>query len=237
MDKRYHALDALRASMMLLGLVFHTVISYAVSKRAAWSYHDAATTLVADIIVDFTHIFRMPIFFVLAGFFAAMLYMKRSPGGLASNRAMRIVVPFVIGWAALHPLVISGAVFANVAQARSIDFGLLVVSARFRNGSLFFPDNTLHLWFLYYLIYFYALAFLLSALAPRLPATWHTKFLKFFESIVSRPLSRLLILTFATAGVLLPLDGVFPTSTSFVPDTGTLVSYGVFLSFGWALFL
>ena len=27
-DQRYYALDALRASMMLLGLVFHSVISY-----------------------------------------------------------------------------------------------------------------------------------------------------------------------------------------------------------------
>ena len=42
----------------------------------------------------FIHIFRMPIFFVMAGFFAAMLYLRRGPGGLAQNRATRIVVPF-----------------------------------------------------------------------------------------------------------------------------------------------
>ncbi len=85
---RMHALDGLRATMMLLGLVLHTAVSYTtVSLGAAWPYDDPATTVVADLGTLFIHVFRMPIFFVLAGFFAAMLYLRRGAAGLIRNRS------------------------------------------------------------------------------------------------------------------------------------------------------
>lgn len=94
---RMHALDGLRATMMLLGLVLHTAVSYTViDLGAAWGYKDTATTLFADLVVMFIHVFRMPVFFVLAGFFAAMLCVRRGVAGFVNNRLQRIVLPFVV---------------------------------------------------------------------------------------------------------------------------------------------
>jgi hypothetical protein len=43
--QRYHALDALRATMMLLGLVLHSAVSYTARPLgAAWPYHDQQTS-------------------------------------------------------------------------------------------------------------------------------------------------------------------------------------------------
>ena len=52
--QRYHALDALRATMMLLGLVLHSAVSYTASPLgAAWPYHDPHTSPWFDLIVFF----------------------------------------------------------------------------------------------------------------------------------------------------------------------------------------
>ena len=68
-QERLHALDGLRAVMMLLGLVLHSLDSYTVTDLGgAWPFKDAATSAIADNITRFIHVFRMPVFFVLAGF-------------------------------------------------------------------------------------------------------------------------------------------------------------------------
>ena len=70
--KRLHSLDALRAAMMLLGLVLHSVVSYiTIAIPEAWPYQDRQTSVAFDYLVFAIHLFRMPTFFVMAGFFAA----------------------------------------------------------------------------------------------------------------------------------------------------------------------
>jgi peptidoglycan/LPS O-acetylase OafA/YrhL len=121
---RLHALDGLRAVMLLLGLVLHTFVSYqVVSAGAAWPYKDALTTPVADYVVAYIHVFRMPIFFVLAGFFAAMLDLKRGALGMLDNRARRILIPGALALLVLFPLTIGGFAFANAAKLGSIQAG------------------------------------------------------------------------------------------------------------------
>ena len=52
--------------------------------------------MAVDACIWFLHLFRMPLFFVVAGFFAAMLVARRGIGGLFRNRVRRIALPFVI---------------------------------------------------------------------------------------------------------------------------------------------
>ena len=235
---RLHALDGLRATMMLLGLVLHSSVSYGVvDYGAAWPYKDPATTIVVDLIVYFIHVFRMPVFFVLAGFFAALLYLRRGPGGLARNRAMRIVVPFAVGWVILCPLAIGGFIFANAEKSGSIAMGSFEVIVRQSGIWGLFGDTTRHLWFLYDLIFFYLAALGLAPLVERLPATFRARTLRVFESVVSRPLLRTLAPASLTAATLLPMGGWLRTSTSFMPDPLVLLAYGVFFGFGWLLCL
>ena len=84
--ERFHALDALRAAMMLLGLVLHSAASYTRTPLGdAWPYHDPHTNVAFDLLVFFIHLFRMPLFFVVAGFFAALLYSSRRPRALRAQ--------------------------------------------------------------------------------------------------------------------------------------------------------
>jgi fucose 4-O-acetylase-like acetyltransferase len=102
--KRYHSLDSLRAFLMLLGILLHAACSYVTFPLGeAWPYKDAQAVHPAfDLVVVFVHVFRMPLFFLLAGFFARLMLERRGPESLARNRFRRIVVPFVLGLCLLY---------------------------------------------------------------------------------------------------------------------------------------
>ena len=107
-NPRYHGLDFLRAGMMLLGIVLHVSVSYIVRVEGAppvpWPYADPDQTHAAFLLTGFIHLFRMPGFFLLAGFFAGLLIDKRGRRAFFGNRVMRILVPLLIGWVVLWPL-------------------------------------------------------------------------------------------------------------------------------------
>jgi peptidoglycan/LPS O-acetylase OafA/YrhL len=81
---RYHALDALRAAMMFLGIYLHAVVAY--SPSGGWPYKPAQLTTTLDWSVGLIHVFRMPVFYVMAGFFAALLLQRYGLRRAADNR-------------------------------------------------------------------------------------------------------------------------------------------------------
>ena len=93
--ERIHALDSLRAIMMLLGIVLHTTMTYADTDFGdAWILKDIGSTDISnDYIYKVIHSFRMQTFFVVAGFFASLLFYERSPIKMIKNRVSRIVLP------------------------------------------------------------------------------------------------------------------------------------------------
>ena len=66
-NRRYYALDALRGIMMMLGILLHAAMFYLAAPP--WpAPMDPSTSLAFDALVHFIHSFRMPLFFVMAGF-------------------------------------------------------------------------------------------------------------------------------------------------------------------------
>ena len=96
--ERLHALDSLRAIMMLLGVVLHSVITYIGGEPyVAWRIRDPNnfnTNL--EWVNAFIHVFRMPIFMLVAGFFAALLFYERGTRQMFKNRMSRITYPFLV---------------------------------------------------------------------------------------------------------------------------------------------
>ena len=87
---RLHALDNLRAVMMWLGIVLHVGIIYTYNPLPLpLPWHDQKTSLLADWLVALIHSFRMPVFFILAGFFVVLLVHGRGVGGMLANRLKR----------------------------------------------------------------------------------------------------------------------------------------------------
>ncbi|HTG19053.1 MAG TPA: acyltransferase family protein [Reyranella sp.] len=81
---RFHALDSLRAAMMFLGIYMHVVVAY--SPIGGWAFKPPELTTTLDWSLVLIHVFRMPVFYVMAGFFAALLWERYGFRRAATDR-------------------------------------------------------------------------------------------------------------------------------------------------------
>ncbi|WP_416355580.1 acyltransferase family protein [Aureimonas phyllosphaerae] len=100
-SSRVYFLDAARAVMLLLGIPFHVSEIYRVSNGYSIDSPDAS--YLASAISAAVHVFRMPAFFILSGFFAAMLLQKGTPESWMKGRTWKLGIPLVattllLGW-------------------------------------------------------------------------------------------------------------------------------------------
>lgn len=235
--RRIHSLDSLRAIMMLLGLVIHSAITYGVVDYGnAWSLKDnISTSLSNDFIVNFIHAFRMQTFFLVAGFFGAMLFYERKPKKMIKNRIARILLPFVVFVILLWPTIIFSFSYTN-AIFDGNENAFADTLSMFSNPSIFIPKATFHLWFLYYLSIITLASVLIALIFLRLPKiSNHIK--KLFKWIFSKPLLRILIFACVTAlSYFIMQTTSVETSTSFILDLNTFLYYFIFYIIGWALY-
>ena len=236
-SERLHSLDSLRAIMMLLGLVIHSSVTYgAVNYGGAWFLKDPGTTHVSnDFIVFFIHAFRMQIFFMVAGFFGAMLFYERSPIKMIKNRISRVVLPFIVFVLLLYPSIKFGIAYTNLIFQGGPN-AFMEALATLSSWDTLIPSSTFHLWFLYYLalITFVSagLAFFfqkMNKISAAISAT--------FNWLIVRPVLRVLFFGVMTAMVYYIMGTTsLATPFSFVPDVNAFIYYFSFYIVGWVLF-
>ncbi len=100
--ERRHDLDALRAVAMLLGVGLHGAMSFA---DVPWVVQDTRQNDAFGVFVAAVHGFRMPAFFVMSGFFTAMLWRQRGLVTLLRHRFRRIFLPLLLGLFTVVPAV------------------------------------------------------------------------------------------------------------------------------------
>lgn len=95
---RLHEFDALRAFALLLGILLHAALSYAPGSSAFWIVPDASTGLVAGLAFYVPHMFRMILFFLISGFFSAMLFGRLGKRAFLIQRFKRITLVLMLFW-------------------------------------------------------------------------------------------------------------------------------------------
>ena len=98
---RYHDMDALRAIAMILGIALHGALSFV---PFPWSVQDSEQHEVFGTFFWAIHGFRMPVFFVMSGFFTAMLWRRRGLGSILRQRFLRVLLPCMVGIWTIGPL-------------------------------------------------------------------------------------------------------------------------------------
>jgi peptidoglycan/LPS O-acetylase OafA/YrhL len=186
-----------------------------------------------DLSLVLIHSFRMPLFFVMSGYFAAMLWVRLGTSGFLRHRLKRIALPFLVGWCVVYIPTKSGFVFAS--QMASPE-PLTALLENFRSGAFFSELTTAHLWFLYYLLYLYVAALTFSLIVPTLfsgdARRWCDRQFRRMASSAWRPL----VFAVPTAATLSFMrSGALDTETGFVVTPKVLAAYGVFFAFGWLL--
>ena len=98
---RRHDLDALRAVAMLLGIVLHGLMPFMPGLSVIGNTQTACWVWILFLGI---HGFRMPLFFLVSGFFTAMLWQKRGVQTMLQQRSVRILLPCLLGTVTIVPL-------------------------------------------------------------------------------------------------------------------------------------
>lgn len=101
MTDRRSDLDALRGAAMILGIVLHTCASFF---GFPWSVHEQQSNTILALLCVWIHGFRMPLFFMLSGFFTQLVYEQRGLKKLMQQRFERIAIPLVLASLCILPL-------------------------------------------------------------------------------------------------------------------------------------
>lgn len=174
-DERFHALDALRAFALLLGVLLHSTMPF-VAPAGVWAVGTARPSLIPSWLSFYLHTFRLEIFFLLSGFFGALVIERRGARAYAVDRLKRVVLVFVVF---LYPMkfVLTALWMAGGLKTGWLPpstethawLGLTLQALRLEA----WPAIVLtHLWFLYYLACISGLFLSMRALARRSRAGW-----------------------------------------------------------------
>src|SRR3954453_3910652 len=101
---RLHALDAVRAFALLLGIVLHATLSFVPSPTRIWIIRDSHPRMTLAVTFFAIHVFRMTTLFVIAGFFGHTSFHRRGAGDFVRDRLRRIALPLLIAWPILFAL-------------------------------------------------------------------------------------------------------------------------------------
>lgn len=229
---RLYALDNLRALMMWLGIVLHVAAIHMVNDSPL-PWRDERTTPLADLLTAFIHAFRMPVFFILAGFFAAMLVQRRGVQGMVHNRLRRLGLPFAVFWPPVFAAcVVLALLFVHrmVRGTWGLDASIMPVRPNIPTG-----PSTMHLWFLWMLLWFCMLTAPVLWLGARLPAAVPAAVTRMFARLCGAPWGfAVLALPLAGVGAWYPQGVVIP-SGAFVPPLAEWLHNGLFFVAGWSL--
>jgi glucan biosynthesis protein C len=143
-DNRVHWLDGARALLITIGILLLASRIYDTS--GSWLVHDASGSPAFEAAWRVIHIFRMPAFFIVAGFFCALSVRRHGADGFLPRRFLRVGVPMLAIALTLN-VAQDWLLYAN-ATGRTLIPGYLA-SERF---AAFWRDANWHshLWFLHY---------------------------------------------------------------------------------------
>lgn len=116
---RRQDLDALRAFAMLLGIALHAGLTYMTVQFWLWPVSDERTHFAFDVMYSAVHGFRMPLFFMVSGFFTAMLWRKRGLSALIKQRSKRVLLPLLVFLVPIQMLAIGVVILVVWLEAGS----------------------------------------------------------------------------------------------------------------------
>lgn len=235
---RYHGLDFVRAMMMSLGVVLHTALVF---MPEGWIYIDPDVVSWSPLVIWAIHVFRMSAFFVMAGFFGAMLLERRGTATFLGHRFDRIVIPLVIGWFVLYPMLMWSISFAWThagIDPAEVGGAWAAITMAWEKTSLvtnWADAGPMHLWFLYFLVWYYVAAALVRPVLVRLGPV--SRMLQAVVGALCTGRARLLRLPVLVGVSFLFNLGMkepgIETSDEWAPDWFLLATYAWPFTIGW----
>ena len=149
-------MDSLRSVLIIMGISLHAANIYHVD--GSWMISDPEQHVVFNYLTHFIHLFRMPAFFILSGYFSLFIYQRYGVKKYFRYRLRQIIIPvMVIG------LVVNSLQGVLLYYGESSIFN----GRSFFDGYLFSGAWISHLWFLVFLLIFIILLGLIMPILDR----------------------------------------------------------------------
>jgi peptidoglycan/LPS O-acetylase OafA/YrhL len=185
------------------------------------------------------HLFRMTLFFVIAGFFARMMLQRRGTGGFVKDRAKRILGPLLAFW----PIVFAGIVATFIWGVATMNGGAMPTNPPPPPPITIWTFPLTHLWFLYMLLWLYAGALLLRGLvglvdrSGRLRSGPVDAAIGFIvrSRIAPLVLAAPLAVVLATKADWIAWGGIPTPDAGLIPNLAAAIGFATAFGFGWLL--
>lgn len=197
----------------MLGVVLHS--SQVFNPAASWVIHNALETTVAAYVVDAIHLFRLPAFFMVSGYFFLRSLRKYGVRRLLKLRGERILVPLIVSAATLNCI---QAFLLDSSGWRHFEVREYLFSGRWLS----------HLWFLYYLFAYYLIACFVMRYAGSIPGS----ITRFCSRVVEECHMVVILSLWSVCQILLLLLGkALPVMYFPIPGFSTLYNLAFYLQF------
>jgi len=185
-------------------------------------------------VVNFIHIFRMEVFFIVAGYFGALLYHKKGSAYLLTNRFYKILLPLIAALLILYPIMYFATSYSTLAIAGNKDAFDLTIE-KFKSGQ-WLPFRLNHLWFLYDLLIFTFVMICYEIAVKFIPPL--QRFVnKWIGLVLQKPVIRILVTSLLfLLGLFFNKEYALHTNVSFWIDWRMIYTYLIFFGGGWFIY-
>jgi glucans biosynthesis protein C len=229
-NERINGFDAVRAVAMWLGVVLHSLIVYKATPAPNWPHDAGAGYVFLDWLYDFIHIFRMPLFYLVAGFFSRMVIAKKGLSYFINQRFQRIFIPFIVSVIVLLPLSLLPFHVYRFFYEEQLSWS---VAWQKSSAQMLRWNGFAHLWFLYYLLFFYVTAIGIQLAISKAGVKSSEGVIRFIGSFTIIKAGIPVVILWA----LLQVFHIYtpPVYTGIKPNLVYILYYGLFFYWGWLM--
>jgi glucan biosynthesis protein C len=112
--QRLYFFDNLKAFIILLMVVFHIGMGYTTWDLKWWTVNDIQKHKFFDFFILETDVYIMPIMFMIAGYFAPMVLVKKGITAFWQDKWKRIILPWIGGVLFIAPLIAYSSFFSRM---------------------------------------------------------------------------------------------------------------------------
>jgi peptidoglycan/LPS O-acetylase OafA/YrhL len=226
-------------------VVFHSAESFGPNNHY-WAIVDCSPSEFLEDVRFACHSFRLELFYVMTGFFARLLLVKRGTRPFIHNRVQRILVPLVVGWVLLYPIVVLIWLWGKSVSGGLVEFGVPAEASRlsplvlwigfFMSGGFLQKFGLIHLWFLHQLLVLYALMLVAVWLTAR--SRWREAWMRQLDrwfAVATSSRWSLFFFAIPTIPMMLFMDSwtVDTPKESLLPHLPTTILFGFCFWVGW----
>ncbi|HCV97725.1 MAG TPA: hypothetical protein DGJ56_00355 [Verrucomicrobiales bacterium] len=240
-QERYHGLDFVRAVAMMLGLSVHVNVFFCSESWLFVNTGDYHGDPINQGIAFFIFQFRMPLFYMLAGFFALLVIERKGLGFITRDRVKRIGIPLVVGIVILMPIIETfwcvNTAYENhfVGMTAWERFTHIIFWGAFSDKDVPFLLPLMHLWFIYLLLFYYLAHILFRTVWLKTLGSVRFNLDNIFQFFVTRKIGLFLLpLVFFPLRYSLKQPGIGLNQLDF--EVNSLLLYGSFYFFGVLLY-